>query len=86
MKTGRTLALLHLADNLACFRQRLHHLLAFFSSPDRVVAFFEEVVKFVDAIHMFEQFSLHLILGVSTSRLATSSSKTVSMPGASLLD
>lgn len=64
MRTIRAIILLHLADDLARFRQRLHHLLAFLSSSNRMLAFLEQIVNFVGPVHLFEELSLHLIFRV----------------------
>ena len=55
--------LLHLADDLAGPGQALDHLLAFLAPPHRVVAFLEQVIQLVVAVHVFQEFALHLILG-----------------------
>lgn len=55
--------LLHLANDLTGLAQALDHLLALFSSPDGVVAFLQEFVKFLCSVHLFEEFSLHLVFG-----------------------
>ena len=56
---------LHLAHNLTGFAQTFDHLETFFSSSNGVVAFFQEVVEFVGAIHVLEQLPLHFFLGKS---------------------
>lgn len=55
--------LLNLANNLTGTRQTLHHLLAFLSSSDGVIALLEEIIKSVGTVHVLEEFALHLILG-----------------------
>lgn len=55
--------LLHLTHDLTGFAQALHHLLALFPPSDRVVAFFEEFVKLLCSVHLFQKLALHLILG-----------------------
>jgi len=57
--------LLHLAHNLARARQRLDHLLAFLPPTDGEVAFLEEVLEFVGAVRVLEEFTLHFVFGVS---------------------
>ena len=46
------MALLDLADDLTGAAERLDHLLAFLSSAGRVVAFLEEFVELVVAVHV----------------------------------
>ena len=75
MKKRGPSALLHLTDDLARFRQRLDHLLTFFPSSDSMVAFLQEIVKFIDTVHMFKEFSLHFIFRVSYDKLAGGHSK-----------
>ena len=60
-------SLLNLTDNLAGARQALDHLLALLPPADGIVALLQQFVKVVIAIHVFQQFALHLILGESES-------------------
>lgn len=59
--------LLHLADNLAGATERLDHLLALLPSPNGVVTLLEQIVKLGCAVHLVEEFALHIFLGVSRS-------------------
>lgn len=63
--------LLDLADNVVCARERFYHLLAFFSSSYRVIAFLEKIIQRVSAVHIFKQLTLHLILDVPGSVSST---------------
>lgn len=58
-----SLPLLHLADNLAGLAERLNHLLALLPSSNRKVAFLEQIVHIVSPVHVFEELTLHLVLG-----------------------
>lgn len=69
MTIGAT-GLLHLTDNLACFRQRFDHLLALFPPSNGVIAFFQEIVELAGAIHLFQELFLHLIFGMPENRSA----------------
>lgn len=61
-----SLVLLDVAHDFTSLPKRLHHLLAFLPPADCVVALLEEIIQLVDPIHVFEQFSLHLVLGEPT--------------------
>lgn len=62
---GEFFALLDLADDLAGAAEALNHLLAFLAPACGVVAFLEELIQFVGAVHVFEELALHLVLGES---------------------
>lgn len=63
--TKSTISSLDLADDLTGATQALDHLLAFLSSAGRVIALLEEFVELVGAVHVLQEFALHLILGES---------------------
>ena len=63
--TKSTLSSLDLADDFAGATQALDHLLAFLSSAGRVITLLEEFVELVGAVHLLQEFALHLILGKS---------------------
>ena len=44
---------LHLTHDLTSLAQALYHLDAFLPSPDRVVAFLQQVVELIGAVHVF---------------------------------
>jgi hypothetical protein len=56
--------LLHLTNNLTRLRQRLHHLQTLLPSADRIVALLEQLIDLVGAVHVLEEFALHLVTGV----------------------
>ena len=56
---------LHLTDNFTRFAKTFHHLQALFPSPNGEVTLLQQVVNFIGAVHVFEEFPLHLIFGVS---------------------
>jgi hypothetical protein len=56
--------LLHLANNLARSAKTLHHLQTLLPSPNGVVALLEQIVEFLSAVHLLEEFSLHFFFGV----------------------
>ena len=57
--------LLHLAHDFLSSAQALDHLLAFLPPSNGVVALLEQIVDFLSAIHLFEQFALHFFFGMS---------------------
>lgn len=58
-------SLLHLADDLAGAAEALHHLLALLPSAYGVVALLQQIIQLVVAVHVLQQFTLHLVLGES---------------------
>lgn len=76
--------LLNLTDDLTGLGQTLDHLLALLPSADGVLALAEQVVEFVGAVHVVEEFALHFFFGVSGGALA--SKQLVSAKGADVLD
>ena len=62
---------LHLAHDLTGLAQALYHLDAFLPSPNRVVAFLQQVVELIGAIHVFKQLALHFFFGMSVLILVT---------------
>ena len=65
LSTKSTISSLNLANNFAGATQALDHLLAFLSSAGRVIALLEEFIELVGAVHVLQEFALHLILGES---------------------
>ena len=60
---------LHLTDNLARPGQRLDHLLTLFPPPDCEVAFFQELLKLVGAVHILEKLTLHFVFRMPVNLL-----------------
>jgi hypothetical protein len=65
MVLNSALRSLNSVDDLARPGQTLHHLLAFFPSPDSVLALLEQIIQVIGLVHVFKKFGLHLILRVS---------------------
>ena len=55
-------SLLNLADNLACPRQALHHLLALLAPADGVVRLLQQVVHVLLPVELLEELGLHGVL------------------------
>ena len=58
-------SLLNLADNFACPRQALHHLLALLAPADSVVRLLQQVVHVLLPVELLEELGLHGVLGES---------------------
>lgn len=59
------MSLLDLSNYLLCPLQARNHLLTLLPSSDGVLALFQQVVRFCCAVHVFQQFALHLLFGES---------------------
>lgn len=56
---------LHGANYLARLSKGFDHLLALLASSDSEVTLFEKVIQSIGLVHVFQELSLHLVLGKS---------------------